>query len=269
MDQKMGETKIDREDAPLYFVPLGYRLCDTCHVARLERSFFAGQSKTCSICLEKKSATKPETEKPAMPAEHIHDENCGHNHAEPLAQRVANEVTKTKWCGRCKKDLPRSAFNNNAFQRDGLQQWCRECSKEYKNALPKRKKKEAEPARSVRTEIPVSSRWRRKFTGPEHADHTKHHPLTPNTRVCQKCGERKDKETGFFYSKFLKDHERTCRVCRSKRSMHLDRLKKNKELRHKLADKVSLAAEATLALPPHQEAKPGMFKRFFTWLANL
>lgn len=40
----------------------------------------------------------------------------------------------TKWCGRCKENLPTSHFAKNKVKKDGLQERCRKCrSKHYKS----------------------------------------------------------------------------------------------------------------------------------------
>jgi 5-methylcytosine-specific restriction endonuclease McrA len=46
-------------------------------------------------------------------------------------QRRSDEYAKAanglRWCSKCGKDLPREAFNRNAWQSDGLYSQCREC----------------------------------------------------------------------------------------------------------------------------------------------
>lgn len=52
------------------------------------------------------------------------------------------EENVTKVCKKCGRELPISAFNKKAKSKDGLQDMCRECHREY-NRANNLKKKEA------------------------------------------------------------------------------------------------------------------------------
>ena len=70
------------------------------------------------------------------------------------------EENVTKVCKKCGRELPISAFNKKAKSKDGLQDMCRECYKEYNRANWRKKKEESHKM------IPV-------YTNPELA---KFHP---------------------------------------------------------------------------------------------
>lgn len=44
------------------------------------------------------------------------------------------EENVTKVCKKCGRELPISAFNKKASAKDGLQDMCRECHREYNRA---------------------------------------------------------------------------------------------------------------------------------------
>ena len=67
---------------------------------------------------------------------------------------------ETKKCTKCGRELPRSEFWKNPTREDGLQEYCKECGKEYF------KKKRSKPSNSSLKKV---------FTNPELAKFTPRH----------------------------------------------------------------------------------------------
>lgn len=73
------------------------------------------------------------------------------------------EQITTKYCSKCKRQLPVTAFNKSKNSKDGLQSQCRECHAEaMRQYIIKRGRKEEEAA-------PMSESLHKVYTNPELA----------------------------------------------------------------------------------------------------
>jgi len=64
---------------------------------------------------------------------------------------------KTKWCGRCKADLPLTYFAKNSAKKDGLQERCTPCRNEHYN------KNRADISERRRASYCTDTSWERKI----------------------------------------------------------------------------------------------------------
>lgn len=62
-------------------------------------------------------------------------------------------ITDMKYCSRRKHHVPRSEFGSNINNADGLQTWCRECTRTYREERKARKAAEYQLRNSWRAPV--------------------------------------------------------------------------------------------------------------------
>jgi transposase-like protein len=85
------------------------------------------------------------------------------------------EVAATKKCPKCGRVLPTTEFYGNTRSKDGLQDKCKECQKEWNAEYQRRKRKEKVNVDACDTTIKISEQERtmtKVFTNPELAKFT-------------------------------------------------------------------------------------------------
>lgn len=67
-------------------------------------------------------------------------------------------LTGTKTCSKCSENKPLDQFNKTKRNKDGLQTWCRECTKQYKQSYYAEKSKD-EAFRAAKNDRQKAKRW--------------------------------------------------------------------------------------------------------------
>lgn len=106
----------------------GFRWCDCCH-RDVPGEAFEGSDAYCKVCVQKRTDSAG-----AGPVEPRRRRRGGGGPGGFPSSRPADApplAENQKWCGKCERDLPESAFCINRRNRDGKSNWCRECGNRH------------------------------------------------------------------------------------------------------------------------------------------
>lgn len=147
--------------------------------------------------------------------------DCSKIHYSALVSKLAalppTSNTNDKWCGRCKKELPRSNFCKSSSSRDGLANWCRDCRKVYYDKLPTRieakkrllEEKRAKELRDAERDAERDSARKIRIAKMELQN-------SEEPRPCNKCGIVKSVDEFHFKAKSSTTRTGTCKQCKKR-----------------------------------------------------
>ena len=118
--------------------PEGHKICNICHKPLPISAFGVNKATKDGLmpcCKECKAQQQREYRERMKTATTI-QKSAGR------PPKKATENPETKYCPKCGRDLPRSAFHAKLEAKDGLQSWCKECARPKKT---KPSKTETEP----------------------------------------------------------------------------------------------------------------------------